>query len=684
MDLKKAKMLPSLQQYGSIGAKFEDALQQILTKRVCTFRQLSLSSAARKTLAEVVLSNFSSTPITDLTMLTLSQCLDDDDEEGAGLPHFIRGTIDAFFDNDLLMATKMFLASAKGSFGICIISSLDARRQVALGVRGQTMSVAFYPKRGIICYGSEQAAVKAEKLYYTSGNKETDFHDSAVRIDLDDLSGEVCLLDWGGQDGNMSPSVSLPNLQTVVQRFMHGKVNMLLIKNFHHSFRSNDSTNEGYDPMQIEMFHSESEFSKRMLSLEDIALVRPLPQDTKDPVLQDIRDIPKVCESIQRGWQAKTLNRLTAFHLQKCVEKRIESIINDHAHKRNVCTIDILLTGCEVSLWVAEQFASDLLKAFPLLNVKAISSNKLLGLFGQELELPNTGFGMSSNTLDLHNPICIIVSHSGETFALLACSNLLQGVTRDIFVVTSEWDTQIGKQLRLLYDSDDIISSRIFSTECGTRAAEPCSLTVVATHQLFTQIYGIICLAILKNIKYREASGAIVTQEDLEILEQCNILNISALEDIVGTLSDGTVRDKEFTKTERDLRRQGKIWANHVLENVKAYILSIIYVLVTVIGGYPIFFFIYWISGIDVEGFFWLSRVLDAMVYIFLPQINVIIIRLIEGRNLRHRMTARSVGKGYTYMTFLFQFVYEVLYQPIFHVFDLLSYRRCSLGVPGC
>ena len=113
MDLKKAKMLPSLQQYGSIGAKFEDALQQILTKRVCTFRQLSLSSAARKTLAEVVLSNFSSTPITDLTMLTLSQCLDDDDEEGAGLPHFIRGTIDAFFDNDLLMATKMFLASAK-------------------------------------------------------------------------------------------------------------------------------------------------------------------------------------------------------------------------------------------------------------------------------------------------------------------------------------------------------------------------------------------------------------------------------------------------------------------------------------------------------------------------------------------------------------------------------------------
>ena len=99
--------------------------------------------------------------------------------------------MDAFFDNDLIASTRMFLKSARGSFGLCVTSSLDAHRQVGrcrltasnpalkahkvsaletsisstgfkfafkfnlrlfsqavLAARGQTMSVAFYPKLG--------------------------------------------------------------------------------------------------------------------------------------------------------------------------------------------------------------------------------------------------------------------------------------------------------------------------------------------------------------------------------------------------------------------------------------------------------------------------------------------------------------------------------------------------------
>ena len=54
------------------------------------------------------------------------------------------------------------------------------------------------------------------------------------------------------------------------------------------------------------------------------------------------------------------------------------------------------------------------------------------------------------------------------------------------------------------------------------------------------------------------------------------------------------------------------------------------------------------------------------MVYIFLPQINVIIIRLVEGRNLRHRMTARSVGKGQTHMPLVIVLIYNVLQHILF------------------
>ena len=61
-----------------------------------------------------------------------------------------------------------------------------------------------------------------------------------------------------------------------------------------------------------------------------------------------------------------------------------------------------------------------------LLDGKAVSINKLLGLYGQELAVPAIGFQQSSKASNLHDTIVIIVSHSGGTFAPLACSNLLQ------------------------------------------------------------------------------------------------------------------------------------------------------------------------------------------------------------------------------------------------------------------
>jgi hypothetical protein len=53
------------------------------------------------------------------------------------------------------------MANAKGSFGLCLTCSIDAHRQVCLAARGQTISVAFFPRTGLVLYGSEQAAVKA-------------------------------------------------------------------------------------------------------------------------------------------------------------------------------------------------------------------------------------------------------------------------------------------------------------------------------------------------------------------------------------------------------------------------------------------------------------------------------------------------------------------------------------------
>jgi hypothetical protein len=57
------------------------------------------------------------------------------DMEGGDLVRFVNKAVDAFFDNDLLAAVRLFLTNAKGSFGLCISSSLDSDRQVCVYVR---------------------------------------------------------------------------------------------------------------------------------------------------------------------------------------------------------------------------------------------------------------------------------------------------------------------------------------------------------------------------------------------------------------------------------------------------------------------------------------------------------------------------------------------------------------------
>ena len=72
-----------------------------------------------------------------------------------------------------------------------------------------------------------------------------------------------------------------------------------------------------------------------------------------------------------------------------------------------------------------------------------LSANKLLGELGQSFPVPQLNFPFHGSSLDLKETPCLLISHSGGTFATLACSNLLKSYTPYIFAVTSEWDTQV-------------------------------------------------------------------------------------------------------------------------------------------------------------------------------------------------------------------------------------------------
>ena len=160
---------------------------------------------------------------------------------GGALQALATCAVNAFFDNDLLYSVQLFMQRANGSFGLCVTNSLDAERQLVIAARGQTMSVACYPRLGLVLYGSEQAAVKAalgvtkpetkwkegtdhttsatDSLNIAAGASSAEhakvlasgsrYGDLAVRLDLDDLGGEVCLIDWGSKaSGKASASCS--------------------------------------------------------------------------------------------------------------------------------------------------------------------------------------------------------------------------------------------------------------------------------------------------------------------------------------------------------------------------------------------------------------------------------------------------------------------------------------------
>jgi hypothetical protein len=223
----------------------------------------------------------------------------------------------------------------------------------------------------------------------------------AFRLDMDDLGGEIILLDWGSLAGLNRQDF----LQTSRNKYLkRGDVDINI-------YQESKTCN--------------SSLEKRIIPLENNEMISRLSPDSKDPVLEDIRQIPFACKKIQQDWNIGGLNRYTAWNLVRRIKQRLQARIDDKIPS-TMGTVDILLTGCEVSLWVAEQFASDLKKAFPKLNVQAVSSNKLLSVFGQELSMPAIGFPISEQATDLKQTITIIVSHSGQTFAHLACASLLQ------------------------------------------------------------------------------------------------------------------------------------------------------------------------------------------------------------------------------------------------------------------
>jgi hypothetical protein len=169
---------PSMLQYEEIGKVFENALIELVHKEenVHSLEDVSASEELRQVLmfnvksALIKAGSLSANTMRCTRTTAAIKALDNFfslDVEDEALGRFVCVTVDTFFDNDLLNTTRIFMENAKGSFGLCVATSMDAHRQVVFAAKGQTLSVAFYPRKGVVCYGSEAAAVKVSPINNT-------------------------------------------------------------------------------------------------------------------------------------------------------------------------------------------------------------------------------------------------------------------------------------------------------------------------------------------------------------------------------------------------------------------------------------------------------------------------------------------------------------------------------------
>lgn len=542
------------------------------------------------------------------------------------LKRYIETAVNAFFANNAYHAVRLFLSRAMGSFGLVVLSSLEPA-QFVTAAKGQPISLGFDPQADLIAYASEAAALKVPG---ENGNI------IPYRLDLDQFAGEIA-------------EVNLEGVRLFSER--QGR----------------------------EITREELAYSGRIIDTRDNELVEPLTTFNSDDVVgDDIRDIPKVADSIRKDWRNEnSFNYQTAQALLDQLKRKIEN----PAEKAGPGKLDILFAGIEISQWLGEQMAEDLQRIYPDLNIGTISGNKIL----ESIQDGNL------NQVD-ENTIVLFISQSGQTFpslnavtALTAVYSLQQQLPGRVFALTGEMDTPLGAALGQYYYKGAPFGKRIFTNGSGRRPAEPSSVAAVAAHATLTELLLFIIRELPKATGEAKPFGQKLERRHLK-----NLLDIRdsvidrGLISIVGQTPRG---DRVQSPENESLSRLGKKWGRHVLESALTWGISAVIVFITVVVTGPILTALYsefalpFLSNTNplvVTALTYSVKIIDALVLIFLSWILALTLRLNPAapRELLARTGKRTVVIGDL------PFIHQSLEQFVSKLFSM-SFGHASIEVHG-
>lgn len=252
---------------------------------------------------------------------------------------------------------------------------------------------------------------------------------------------------------------------------------------------------------------------------------------------------------------------------------------------------DIVVTGIEVSLWLGEQFASDLKRLFPDLKIGVTSANKILE--------DSQAQGIDDNT------IVLIISQSGQTFGSLNSAIYLNlngkqaAITPEtvfyrtaekleklsagrVFVLTGEIDTLMGRAVGQKFYRQAPFCKRIFSNLTGFRPAEAATVTRDATQATLSELLWRLGEGLNGIFPEGKPFHLKFTAEDFAELHQMSDKVIADIERITGYDRHGNhIASAEHNEVIKASDR----WYQHVLDVPFSKVITYIHLYISVVFG---------------------------------------------------------------------------------------------------
>jgi hypothetical protein len=550
-------------------------------------------------------------------------------QEDAQLRGWIETSVAFFLRNDPFEAMRQFMEGARGSFGLVVASTTWPDRLVLCSL-GQPLTIGIDPHTRMGLYASEPAAVDA----VLTGRK------GAWRIDLDENAGEIAVLSSG--------AVRVTSLS------LDREVSPEELCRRRHPYLPARSNQPGG-------------------SISPGAAAR-------DPVAADIAAIPALLAAIQDDWSNPgSANRQCADALAQLLitkaaylsaKERVLQQSGLDVRLARSSHVDLLITGVENSLWLGERFATDLSLLMPRLHIRTLSANAVM----QALQHDFDSLALARQS------VVIVLSHSCRTFAsrqvMEACDLMVRKeVIRDFFILTGEPNALQGSSLLRTQQPGEPFSRRLFTTGAGRRRAEPATASVAAMHHTLTQLLFTLSRHLLQSCEggERKPLGMALSRDELTLLDNLETnLFLQECSEIVG--SDGRGQRRE-TGTSRRLEREGRRWAQHVLETPLAWAIHALYILISVAFALPI---AQTLTRLVAGQSAWMAAALvaDVGIYIFGPWLWTLLLRQAQGRPLLARTGRRSLVIGEV------PWIHRLLTNYISKLFSL-SYGLTSLDVQG-